>query len=250
MGPPTATLLVLQHIVCEPPGAYEDELLARGADVDRVELDQGERLPDWRAFDGVIAMGGPMGAYDEDLFPWLVAERTWIGEAVAGGTPFWGVCLGAQLLAAALGATVGPGEEPEIGVLEVSRTPESAEDPVFSLLPERFPAVQWHSDTYELPTDALQLARSAAYEQQAFAIGPAYGVQFHLEVTTELVTEWGAVPAYVASLERLMGPAAQPRLLSQIAEREREMTELARRLFGAWLEHVVGLAAPRLARAT
>ncbi len=250
MGPPQATLLVLQHIACEPPGAYEDELLACGADLHRVELDEGDRLPDWRAFDGVIAMGGPMGAYDDERYPWLSPEKRWIGEALAGGAPFWGVCLGAQLLAAALGARVGPGHAPEIGVLGVHRTSEASEDPVFSLLPEQFPALQWHADTYELPRGAVQLARSEAYAQQAFAIGRAYGVQFHLEVTTELASEWGAVPAYAGALERLLGDGALPRLLAQIAEREEEMTALARSVFAAWLEHAVGLSAPRLTGAT
>lgn len=249
MGPRPATLLVLQHVDCEPPAAYADELLAWGAELDFVELDRGQPLPDWRPYNGIIAMGGPMGAYDEALFPWLAAERRWLGEAVAAGTPVWGICLGAQLLAASLGAPVGPGSLPEIGVLPVELTPAAAEDPVFSQLPAEFPALQWHSDTYELPAGAQQLARSEAYEQQAFALDRAYGLQFHLEVPAALAAQWGAVPAYAESLERLIGPAALPRLLSQVAEREREMNALARRLLAAWLQHVVGLQAGTLAAA-
>ncbi len=249
MGPPSATLLVLQHIACEPPGAYEDELLAWGAGLDRVELERGESLPDWRRYDGIIAMGGPMGAYEERLWPWLGDEKRWIGEAVAAGAPFWGVCLGAQLLAASLGSEVAPGHAPEIGVLPVRRTAKAADDPVFSQLPDEFPALQWHSDTYALPSGAVQLARSQAYEQQAFTNGRAYGIQFHLEIAAELANEWGAVPAYAASLERLLGAGALARLVPQIAAREQEMTSLARRLFAAWLEHAVGLEAPLLAGA-
>src|SRR2546421_11882030 len=106
--------LVLQHIACEPPGAYEDELRAWVADLHRVEVDEGDPLPDWRGYDGIIAMGGPMGAYEDDL-RWIVPEKGVIAEAVLSGMPVWGICLGTQLLPASLGATVAPGPAPEIG---------------------------------------------------------------------------------------------------------------------------------------
>jgi GMP synthase (glutamine-hydrolysing) len=236
-------LLVLQHIACEPPGAYEDELRDRGGELHRVIADQGEPLPDWRGFDGIIAMGGPMGAYEDDRLPWLRAEKELIAEAVSAGAPFWGVCLGSQLLAASLGASVAPGTVPEVGVLPVYRTAEGAADPVFSVMPDEFEALQWHSDTFELPDDAVQLARSDAYEQQAFVFKHAYAVQFHIEVGTALAAEWGEVPAYAESLESMMGEGALHRLLNQVAYAEAEMTGLARRLFAAWLEHVVGAPA-------
>ena len=153
--------------------------------------------------------------------------------------PMWGACLGAQLLAASLGADVAPGPRAEVGVLTVQRTPEGAADPVFSVLPDEFPALQWHADTWELPEGAVRLARSDEYEQQAFVWRRAYGVQFHLEVGVELATEWGDVPAYATSLEAILGPGALPRLIEEVAQRERVMGELARRLFGAWVEHVV-----------
>jgi GMP synthase-like glutamine amidotransferase len=97
-----------------------------------------------------------------------------------------------------------------------------------------------HSDTFELPEGAVQLARSNAYEQQAFVFKRAYGVQFHIEVGTTLATQWSEVPAYADSLTALMGERALPRLLDQIGAHEDEMTGLARRLFAAWLERVVG----------
>ena len=244
------TLLVLQHIACEPPGAYEDELRAWGASLDRVRLDEGDPLPDWRGFEGLIVMGGPMGAYEDDRFPWLLPEKRLISEAALAGKPLWGVCLGAQLLAAALGAAVAPGGRPEVGVLPVLRTERASDDPVFSLLPEEFSALQWHGDTFDLPPGAVQLARSTAYEQQAFVAGRAYGLQFHVEVGAALAAEWGRVPEYAASLEAMLGPGAQRRLLREIEDAEREMTHLARRLFAAWLEHVVGLNAPTMTRAS
>ena len=98
--------LVLQHIACEPPGYYEDVLLDRGGVIHRVEVDEGDPLPDWREFELIVAMGGPMSVNDEDEFPWLVPEKRLICEAVHAGTPFWGACLGVQLLASSLGARV------------------------------------------------------------------------------------------------------------------------------------------------
>ena len=240
---PGPNLLVLQHISCEPPGAYEDELLDRGGKLRRVMVDQGEPLPGWRAFDGIVAMGGPMGAYEDEAFPWLRDEKRLVAEAVSAGMPVWGVCLGAQLLAASLGARVAPGPHSEVGVLPVSRTAAGASDPVFSVLPDEFEALQWHADTFALPDGAVQLARSDAYEQQAFVVNRAYGMQFHIEVGTSLATEWGDVPAYAHSLEGLMGAGALPRLLERVAAAEAEMTSLARRLFARWLEAVVQPAA-------
>jgi GMP synthase-like glutamine amidotransferase len=239
------TLLAVQHIACEPPGAYEDELLAWGGQLHRVEVDAGERLPDWREFDGIIVMGGPMGAYEEQRLPWLVDEKRLIAAAARAGKPIWGVCLGAQLLAASLGAEVAPGGEPEVGVLPVRRTAAAAQDPVFSLCPQEFFVLQWHADTYQLPAGAVQLARSTRYEQQAFVAGRAYAMQFHVEVSAALAREWGQVPVYAESAEAILGDGALAALLHRVAAHEREMNGLARRLFAAWLEHVVGLTAPQ-----
>jgi GMP synthase (glutamine-hydrolysing) len=237
-----ATFLVLQHIACEPPAAFEDELLAWGATLDRVEIDEGDRLPDWRGYAGIIAMGGPMGAYEDDRLTWLAAEKRLIGEAVRAGTPFWGVCLGAQLLAASLGARAFPGPAAEVGVLPVRLTDAGRTDPVFGTLPGEFSALQWHADTYDLPEGAVRLAGSDAYAQQAFAVDNAYAMQFHLEVDAALATIWGDVPAYAHSLEQLLGPGALPRLIDQVREHQEQTTRQARQMFAAWLAHVVGLA--------
>jgi GMP synthase (glutamine-hydrolysing) len=234
-------VLVLQHIACEPPAAYEDELRAWGLGLHRVQLDEGDPLPDWREFDAIVAMGGPMGALDDEEYPWLREERALIRDAVGAGTPFWGVCLGAQLLAASLGARVRAGPAPEVGVLKVELAAAARQDPVFRRLPDEFLTLQWHGDTYELPPGATRLARSAAYPQQAFAVGRAYGLQFHLEVSSALAGEWAGVPAYAQSLEALFGPGALRDLLAAIAAAEAETTALARSLFAAWLDEVVGV---------
>ena len=124
-------VLVLQHIACEPPGVYEDVLRERGATIHRVELDEGEHLPKWQGFDAIIAMGGPMSVNDDDKLPWLRDEKALINEAVRGGVPFFGACLGVQLLAASLGGTVFRGPAPEVGLLPVFLTSEAANGSCF-----------------------------------------------------------------------------------------------------------------------
>lgn len=234
-----AQFLVLQHIACEPPGVYEDVLRERGATIHRVELDEGEALPDRQSFDAVIAMGGPMSASDDAELPWLTAEKRLIAAAVRDGTPFFGICLGVQLLAASLGARVYAGETPEVGLLPVELTDEGRRDPVFGELPQGLITLQWHGDTFDLPAGAVRLASSSAYENQAFRVRRAYGVQFHLEVSTAMAREWAAVPAYAASLERTLGPGAAADFVRRIDERSGEMLAHGRALFERWLERVV-----------
>jgi GMP synthase (glutamine-hydrolysing) len=238
-------VLVLQHIACEPPGVYEDVLRERGATLLRVEIDEGDPLPDWREADAIVAMGGPMGAYDDDLHPWLVEEKRAIGEAVRAGTPFFGVCLGVQLLAASLGARVYPGEAAEVGLLPVELTEEGKADPVFAGLPDELLTLQWHGDTFDLPDGAVRLARSPAYANQAFRFGDtAYGVQFHVEVSPELAREWAAVPAYAEALERVLGPGALDDLIDRLAQHTADVLSHGRRLFARWLDVAVPAAVP------
>jgi GMP synthase-like glutamine amidotransferase len=238
----TPRLLVIQHARCEPPGVYEDELDERGIEFCRVLLDEGDALPDWRGFAGLVVMGGAMGVYEQQRYPWLAEELELIAAAVAAGRPFWGVCLGAQLLASALGAAVHAGPQgPEFGVCPVELTSAARADPVFAGAPPGFPALQWHGDTYELPSGATQLARSTRFDQQAFVHGSAYALQFHLEVDERLARRWAGVPEYVAELERHQGAGAAERMVEQVSGAQTDSVPLARRLFSRWLERVVGL---------
>jgi GMP synthase (glutamine-hydrolysing) len=229
-------VLVLQHIACEPPGVYEDVLRERGATLRRVEVDKGDELPDWREFDAIVAMGGPMSVNDDAELPWLREEKELVATAARAGMPFWGVCLGVQLLAASLGARVYAGEEPEVGVLPVELTEEGARDRVFCALPSSVPALQWHGDTFDLPDGAVRLAGSPAYANQAFRFENAYGVQFHLEVSSGMAREWTDVPEYAAALERTIGSEA---MLHAVDERVDEMLKHGRALFENWLDRVV-----------
>ena len=233
-------VLVLQHIACEPPGVFEDVLRERGAQLHRVELDEGEPLPDWRGFDAIVAMGGPMSVNDEATLPWLIEEKRTIGDAVRAGKPYWGVCLGVQLLASSLGARVYAGPEPEVGLLPVELTAEGRVDPVFGELDAGLATLQWHGDTFDLPAGATRLASSPVYANQAFRFEHAYGVQFHLEVSAEMAREWAEVPEYIASLESTLGSEQAPAFLAAIERSADAMREEGRALFERWIDRVVG----------
>lgn len=236
--------LVLQHIACEPPGLYEEILRERNSAIHRVEIDAAEPLPDWREFDAILAMGGPMSANDEAALPWLHAEKRLIAESVRAGKPFWGICLGVQLLASSLGAAVYPGPRPEVGVLPVSLTDDALLDPVFRGLPRDFLAMQWHGDTFDLPEGAVRVAGSVDYPNQAFRWRNAYGLQFHLEISTDMAREWAAVPAYADYLERVLGPGSGERLLRQVKVRVDDLRDLGRAMFERWLDVVVATGRP------
>jgi len=236
-------VLVLQHIACEPPGVYEDVLHERGASIRRVELDEGEPLPDWRGFDAIVAMGGPMSTNDEAELPWLAHEKHLIARAVRAGTPYWGACLGVQLLAASLGARVYAGLEPEVGLLPVRLTEEALADPVFAGLPRELMTLQWHGDTFDLPDGAVRLAGSPAYPNQAFRWGKAYGVQFHLEVSVEMARDWAEVPAYAEALDRVQWPGSLPELIREIEAGAPGMLSHGRSMFERWLEVAVPASA-------
>jgi GMP synthase (glutamine-hydrolysing) len=188
---------VLQHVAHEGPGLIGPALAERGHPVTVVRLDLGADLPDEPDLAGVVAMGGPMGVHDTDEYPWLVPERSLLASVAAAGKPVLGVCLGAQQLAAALGAEVTTGARPEVGPGHVDLTPAGRLDPVFGpeyggLADTTVPCVHWHQDTFSLPDGATHLAATRAYPHQAFRWGPrAYGLQFHVEVDSELARAWG-----------------------------------------------------------
>ena len=144
-------------------------------------------------------MGGAMGVHDTEEFPWLDTERRWIAERWRPACPVLGVCLGAQQLAAALGAAVTTGPSPEIGVDEVELTPEGRTDPVLGPEGDRLPVVHWHGDTFDIPAGAVRLATGDRYPNQAFRYGRAvYGLQFHIEVDDAMAEAWAPeLPAEV-----------------------------------------------------
>lgn len=176
----------LQHVPFESLGSIEGWLQEQGADITRTRLFLGEPLPDLTAFDWLIVMGGSMGVGDEDIFPWLKAEKLLISQAVRANKPVLGICLGAQLLASALGASVYKNRHREIGWFPVERTALANGYPVGQILPEQADVFHWHGDTFDLPEGAVHLAQSAACKNQCFIFGDrTVGLQFHLEMTAE-----------------------------------------------------------------
>lgn len=159
----------------------------RGHSVSETLLFQGEELPLLGSFDWLIVMGGPMSTGDEALYPWLKAEKRFIRNAVATGKIVLGVCLGAQLLAEAMGGTVSKNKFKEIGWFQVKLTSEAGRSPVFRHLPPELIAFQWHGDTFSIPPGARKLASSEACDDQAFEMGQAVGLQFHLESSEESI---------------------------------------------------------------
>ena len=177
----------LQHVPFEGPAAIADWAAFNGHSLSITRLDRGDSLPDRNAFDALVVMGGPMSVLEVDRYPWMAPEMALIRDAVQRGKPVLGVCLGAQLLAQALGGRVYRGAEKEIGWFEVRRVEPEGKGAALEL-PRRFTPLHWHGDTFEPPPGAVQLARSEGCEQQAFQFGErALGLQFHLEATPESI---------------------------------------------------------------
>ena len=208
-----------------------------------VELDEGESLPDWREFDAVLVMGGPMGAYEEAEHPWLAAEKELVREAAEDGRPILGVCLGVQVLASALGAEVGPMERAEVGLLPVELTDRGP----------RAPALRRHARAAGLAAVARRhlraprrarrcsRARPPPRTRPSRPARPRYGVQFHLEVTPEMAREWAQVPAYSDSLAATLGEERGAEFLAEVERRAAELHPAARRLFENWLDLAASL---------
>jgi GMP synthase-like glutamine amidotransferase len=202
----TRRWVAIQHVPYESPGLIAAEAARRGIELRVCHPYRGDRLPrldDIEAIDGpdphggldgLVVMGGPMGVGDTAEHPWLAGEIDLLAAAVAGGLPVLGVCLGAQLLAAALGARVYRGERAEIGTGTVSLTGKGRADPVLGAAGlDELPVVHWHQDTFALPSGAVLLAGSELYPNQAFRAGAracVYGLQFHVEVDRALAEEW------------------------------------------------------------
>jgi len=227
-------LLVLQHLEVEHPGVFRDFLREDGFSWHTVELDKGETIPDLEPFDAMMVMGGPQDTWQEDQFPWLKPEKAAIRRFVADmGRPYLGLCLGHQLLADALGGTVGPGSKPEVGALRIMQTEDGKRDPLFQGVPDPIDVLQWHgAEVKVLPPGAVKLARSEICEVQAFRYGSrAYGLQAHVEATRDTVADWAAIPEYARALEATLGPGSVERLAAEVAGLLPTYTSVARTLY-------------------
>jgi len=183
--------LIIKHVDIEGPGLIEYFLNQKRIPYQVLCLDSDARLPKLEGFTHVVILGGPMNVYEEDHYPFLREEDLFIKEAIQRGKFVLGICLGAQLIAKALGAKVFKASLKEIGWYDILLTMIGSKDPLFSNLPKAFPVFQWHGDTFEIPKGGKLIATSTSVPHQAFRYGDnAYGLQFHLEVTEKMIKEW------------------------------------------------------------
>jgi GMP synthase (glutamine-hydrolysing) len=172
-------------------GVFADAVAERGDELTEWSISDGARPPrPAESYDAVLVFGGAMHVDQENRHPWLRNEDELLRGLLDRRIPVLGVCLGAQLVAKALGTRVGPLARPQIGWFDVEQTPEAADDPLFADLPRRFSSFQWHSYGFDLPANAIPLARDPVCLQAYRAGESAWGIQFHAEVTKESVDDW------------------------------------------------------------
>ncbi|WP_010695388.1 type 1 glutamine amidotransferase [Saccharopolyspora spinosa] len=198
-------ILVVQPSKLDSPGELGEWLLAAGAELD-VVLPSEQQLPDgFDGHQGVVVLGSEIGAYDDAEHPWLAGVRALLSKAVGERVPVLAICLGAQLLAAATGGQVRAARKgPEVGTLLVAKRDAAAEDPLLGPAPLTPDVLQFHTDEITaLPPSARLLASSPKCDNQAFRVGDcAYGLQFHIETTPEMVLEWARLSPDVAAAAR------------------------------------------------
>jgi GMP synthase (glutamine-hydrolysing) len=226
--------LVLRHVAAEGLGLLANVLREVGVHHRYLDLARGEPPPrDIRDLGGLIVLGGPMAVYEADRHAFLRTELQLVERAITAGRPVLGICLGAQMIAHALGARVYRGERPEVGWAPVTLTAEARDDALFGAEEERLTVFHLHGDTYELPPDAANLATSPLYEQQAFRWGEVvYGLQFHLEFTDAMIARIASEPD---SRAIFTGAGIDPqRVVAESAQHVRRLTDTGQRVFTAY----------------
>ncbi len=188
-------VLIIKNVFTEGPGTISDYLLAEKIPSTLCDLSIGDSVPEPGSFTHLVIMGGPMAVYEMDRYPYLISEAQLISAAIKANKHVLGVCLGAQMVAHALGARVYARGQKEIGWYEVAITTEGMKDPLMSSLAldgkNRAQVFQWHGDTFDLPARAVRLASSDLFPNQAFRHSDrVYALQFHIEVTPKIVYDW------------------------------------------------------------
>lgn len=227
-------ILVIQHAPFETPGVLSELLTAAGYETRTVQSAAGESVPvDAGDAPALIVMGGPMGVYEAEQYPFLRGEMQLIERAIAANKPVLGVCLGSQLLAAALGARVTKGAAKEIGWFPISLTAKAQTDRVWQGVKSPLPCFHWHGDVFDMPRGAVALASSERTACQAFRYGErAYGFLMHAEVTPEIVE--GMLAAFADEMRRENLQAESIR--RDTRKNLPELNATARSVFSRWVK--------------
>ncbi|MEJ2256222.1 MAG: type 1 glutamine amidotransferase [Woeseiaceae bacterium] len=234
---PRPKVLVFQHVPYEPLGTLDPLLKEAGFRLRYVNFGREPRQrPALDRYEALIVLGGPMNSDQIDTYPNLITEVEIIREAVSRGMSVLGICLGAQLLAKALGGSVARNEVRDIGWYDVEVTAAGRDDPVLSTFAPRQEVFQWHEDGISLPPGAELLASSPASPVQAFRFGEhAYGFQFHLEANLPLIERWLAVPAHQASLQEEAASIDPEQIRRRAATSVAPLEALSRETFSRWI---------------
>lgn len=240
-------LMVFQHVAAEPLGTLNSLIRDRGHRIRFVNFErQPDAAPSIDHYGGLIILGGPMNVDHQAQRPHLRTELKLIDRALALGKPVLGICLGAQLLAHALGANVRKHSEQEIGWYPLETTGPGHADPVTAALAPRAQVFQWHGCTFDLPQGATQLARTDSCEQQAFRYGDnAYGLQFHLEMDQPLIERWLGTPDYASELAAANLGRSADSIRAETTRHLGDMQARANAAFSAFLD-LVGRPARRI----
>jgi GMP synthase (glutamine-hydrolysing) len=228
-------VLVFQHVPYEELGALNPLLRQAGCDIHTVEFWRAGAPAALEGFAALIVMGGPMGVYDADKYPYLAAETKLIEDALKRELPLLGICLGSQLIAHVLGARVYPSGIKEIGWYDLMPTADAANDPLLHHLRPGEKVFQWHGDTFDLPKGAIHLASSPMCANQAFRYGEnAYALQFHLEVDARMIDEWLETPANREELAAVKGDIDPQTIRADTRQNIARLAQLGTEVFGVF----------------
>ncbi len=243
-----AKILVFKHVAAEPLGTLDPLIRSRGHRIRFVNFSRHpDAEPEVDRYDGLIVLGGPMNVDQQDQYPHLRTELAAIERALKLEKPVLGICLGAQLLAHALGARVYQNPVPEIGWYTLQPTDATAGDPVMAPLQEEHPVFQWHGCTFDLPRGAELLATTEHCRNQAFGYGGnAYGFQFHMEMDEPLIQRWLTLPQYLEELTRSGLQHGPEQIARDTHEHIGQLGVLADQIFNRLLDRI-GPQKPRVA---
>jgi GMP synthase (glutamine-hydrolysing) len=230
-------ILVLQHVASEPAGELDPLLRAAGLRIRYVNFARHPHTQvDVRKYSGLVVLGGPMNVDQSSHYPHLLHEIEMIREALKRRIPVLGICLGAQLLAAALGADVHPNAVREIGWYPLEVSANATSDPLFTHFDTDARVFQWHAYTFTEPTGSVHLASTSSCTNQAFCYGGfAYGLQFHLEVDAALIERWLNLSEHDHELESLGGAVHAQRVRAETEKYVETSRARARAVFDSFI---------------